>query len=309
LSTERSPKTAVVIPVLNGGKVWQRAAVAIRAQAPAPAQVLVVDSGSTDDSVRIARRAGFCIQRIDKRMFDHGGTRQRVVESLDNADVVVFLTQDAVLVAPDAVARLVDAFADPNVGVAYGRQLPRPHAGVLEAHARFFNYPPTSRVCHFDDRHAMGIKAAFVSNSFAAYRRDMLIQVGGFPKHLILSEDMVATARMLMAGWSVAYVADACVFHSHDYTIRREFQRYFDIGVLHQDQHWILEQFGRPEGEGARFLRSEIFYVLRHAPWLLPAALLRTIAKYTGYRLGGASDRLPSTWLRRLSMNKRYWDT
>ena len=308
MSSARALRVAAVIPVLNGGMVWQKAAAALCAQTPPPDTVYVIDSGSTDGSDRIAEYAGFSVTRIDKRDFDHGGTREQAVEALGGADVVIFLTQDAVLETPSALASLVSAFEDSDVGVAYGRQLPRVDAGVLEAHARLFNYPPIAHTRDFGDRHRLGIKAAFTSNSFAAYRRDALLQVGGFPNKLILGEDMVVTARLLTAGWSVAYVADARVLHSHGYTIAKEFQRYFDMGVLHSDQHWILEQFGRPEGEGIRFLRSEVRYTLHRAPWLLPALVLRAVTKYAGYRLGLVNDRLPNEWRRRLSMNKGYWN-
>lgn len=308
MSAGEALRVAVVVPVLNGGNVWRQAAAALRSQTLVPSQILVVDSGSTDHSVQVAEGAGFSVSRIDKRSFDHGGTRQRAAESLAGVDIVVFLTQDAVLATPDALEALVSAFQDPSVGVAYGRQVPRLGAGVLEAHAREFNYPAASHVRRLDDRHRFGIKVAFVSNSFAAYRLSALMQVGGFPTKLILSEDMVVTARMLIAGWAAAYVAEARVLHSHGYTIVREFQRYFDVGVFHSDQRWILEQFGRPEGEGFRFLRSEVRYTLRRAPWLLPALVLRAVTKYAGYRLGLMHDLLPNKWRHKLSMNKGYWN-
>lgn len=302
------PRVAVVVPVLNGGEVWRKAATSIRAQIPAPSWVLVFDSGSTDGSVGTTEDAGFELRPIDKASFDHGGTRQQAVDALTDADVVVFLTQDAVLESAQSIACLIRAFDDRRVGVAYGRQLPRPQAGVLEAHARGFNYPASSSVRCFDDRVRLGIKTAFTSNSFAAYRRDALMQVGGFPGKLILGEDMVAAAKMLRDGWLVAYVADAVVFHSHGYTIRQELRRYFDIGVLHLDQHWLLETFGSAEGEGVAYVRSEIREVLRRAPLLLPSAVVRIAAKYLGYRLGLASNVLPRTVCRKLSMHQRYWN-
>jgi rhamnosyltransferase len=134
------------------------------------------------------------------------------------------------------------------------------------------------------------------------------MEVGGFPKKLILGEDMVVAARMLHAGWRVAYQADAQVHHSHAYTIQQEFKRYFDIGVMHQDQQWILEEFGKPEGEGGRFVRSELAYLMRHAPWLLPSAVIRTIAKFAGYKLGQHSRYLPLLIKRSLSMHRGYWN-
>ncbi|MGH2507281.1 MAG: glycosyltransferase family 2 protein, partial [Ktedonobacteraceae bacterium] len=204
MSVPSGYRVAVVVPVLNGGAVWRSAAAALRVQAPAPAQVLVIDSGSTDESVLVAKEAGFSVTRIDKRHFDHGGTRQQAARALSGMDVVVFLTQDAVLETPATIASLVSAFDNPRVGAAYGRQLPRPGAGVLEAQARLCNYPPHAEMHCFEDRRQLGIKAAFASNSFAAYRRDTLLEVGGFPNRLILSEDMVVSAKMLMAGRIVA---------------------------------------------------------------------------------------------------------
>ena len=300
-------RVAVVIPVLNGGEIWREAARALHEQDPRPDTVLVIDSGSSDGSERLAERYGFDLLQIDKADFDHGGTRQMAVERLQDHDQIVFLTQDAVMASTDAIGKLVAAFDDPAVGVAYGRQLPRKGADPIEAHARLFNYPAQSNVRTLADVSRLGIKAAFTSNSFAAYRSLALGAVGGFPARLILSEDMVATARLLLQDWSVAYVAEACAFHSHGYRIPEEFRRYFDIGVLHQDQSWLLEQFGKPEGEGGRYVLSEFNYLLRRAPWLLPSAFIRTLAKYLGYKLGQKSASLPASVKPKLSMNSRFW--
>ena len=301
-------KIAVIIPTLNGGEVWLDCLQALHQQIPQPGCVLIVDSGSTDGTDMAALEAGFELVRIARESFDHGGTRQMAAKRLVAFDVLVYLTQDAVLTSPDALAQLVAPFADSLVGTTYGRQLPRQGAGPIEAHARFFNYPPQSNMRTLADKAHMGIKAAFTSNSFAAYRTEALLAVGGFPESLILGEDMVVAARMLQAGWSVAYVAEAQVWHSHSYTLSQEFKRYFDIGVMHHDQAWILREFGKPEGEGGRFVRSEIACLRGRAPWLLPSAFIRTMAKYLGYKLGQHSSSLPLLLKRNLSMHRRFWD-
>jgi len=250
---------------------------------------------------------GYDVLRITKETFDHGGTRQMAAERLAGFEVLIYLTQDAVLASPTSLAELVAPFANPKVGVAYGRQLPRQGAGAIEAHARLFNYPPQSHTRTLGDKTRLGIKAAFTSNSFAAYRTEALAAVGGFPTKLILGEDMVVAARILQAGWEIAYVAEAQVYHSHGYTIPQEFKRYFDIGVMHQDQAWILQEFGKPEGEGGRFVRSELSYLKEYAPWALPSAFIRTLAKYLGYKLGQRSSSLPLFIKRKLSMHRGYW--
>lgn len=219
----------------------------------------------------------------------------------------MFLTQDAIPADEHAIERLVAAFDDPKVGVAYGRQLPQEDASLFAAHARAFNYPAESRVVTYDDRRRYGMKTAFCSNSFAAYRRTAMEAVGGFPTHTILSEDMYVTARMLQASWKSAYVADAKVYHSHNYTVLQEFHRYFDIGVFHHRERWIREAFGQAEGEGGRFVLDEVRLLMKKAPWLLPEMVVRDGMKWMGYRLGIAEDGLPRWLVRRAAMNRAFY--
>jgi rhamnosyltransferase len=299
-------KVAVCVPTLNAGTVWPRWLAAWAAQFARP-QTLAIDSSSTDATSVLAAEAGIAIHTIPRAAFNHGGTRQMAAGMLADAEFVVFLTQDAILATPDAIANLLAAFDDPAVGAVCGRQLPHRDAGPIAAHARYFNYPGVSSVRTAADIPAQGIKSAFLSNSFAAYRKSALLSVGGFPADVIFGEDMCVAARMLMSGWKLVYRADAAVHHSHDYSMRQEFRRYFDIGVLHAREPWLLEKFGRPEGEGMRFVRSETAYLWKHAPHLLPSAWLRTLLKLAGYRLGKAEAHLPLWLKRRLGMLHGYW--
>ncbi len=300
-------KVALIVPVRNGGAAWARCAAGIAAQSRQPDRVLVIDSESTDGSDQVALDHGFGLQRIQARDFDHGGTRQLAAEQCTDCDILVYLTQDAELADPDALRRLLEVFDDAQVAVAYGRQLPRLGAGPIEAHARLFNYPAQCQLRTSKDVQTLGLKAAFTSNSFCAYRRSDLLRIGGFPPRVIVSEDMVTAARALQAGRAVAYVADACVLHSHGYTLAQELGRYFDIGVLHNAEHWLLEDFGKADGEGLRFVVSQVAYLLRVAPWRLPEAAVRTVFKYLGYKAGLHCQRLPPRWRAALSRQPGYW--
>lgn len=297
---------SICIPTLNAGALWhdwlQQAAPAI-----ARTTTLVVDSSSDDDTATLAARAGCRVEVIERAQFDHGATRDWALRQLDDYEIVIFLTQDALLASPTAIEELVAVFEDPTVGAAYGRQLPHRDATPFATHARLFNYPAHSHRVAPEDMARWGIKAAFLSNSFAAYRRQALLDAGGFPHGAILSEDMVAGARLLQAGWHLAYCAQACVQHSHNYSWGQEFRRYFDIGVLHARERWILEMTGNAEREGQRFVVSELRYLARHAPWAIPGAFIRNALKYLGYRLGRHERSLPLRLKRRLSMNRGYW--
>jgi rhamnosyltransferase len=305
-------RAQVIIPTYNGGAVWKACSRALQdacAATPQVAGVLVVDSSSADDTVAVAQAGGFAVQRIDPRDFDHAGTRNRACAGLDGEpDVVVFLTQDAILASDASLRELLRAFSDPTVAVAYGRQLPHADANPIAAHARSFNYRERGYVIGKEDGRSMGLKAVFTSNSFAAYRLSVFKDLGGFPEKSILSEDMYFAAKAVMAGHKIAYVADATVLHSHNYTPLEEFRRYFDIGVFHHDEAWIGREFGGAGGEGKRFLISEFRYLAAHAPAWLPRACVHNFLKIAGYKLGKSYSSLPMGLRRRFSMHKKYWN-
>lgn len=300
-------KTLLCVPTLNAEKHLERFLKAFGQQTYKPDIFLVIDSSSTDETVQCLKVAGALVTSISPSEFDHGGTRQKAIDMVPDADIIYFLTQDAILAKPDSLAELLSAFDDPEVGAAYGCQLPNENATPIEAHARHFNYPDESKVKGLEDAPVLGIKTAFISNSFAAYRRTALMRVGGFPVNTILSEDIYVASRMLHAGWKIAYSSSAKVYHSHNYTPMAEFRRYFDHGVFHSRERWIRQSFGEPEGEGLRFLKSEICYLLKDSWFLIPSCLLRTALKYVGYKLGGIEKKMPTFINRQFSMNKLFW--
>lgn len=306
-SAPAAQRVVVLVPTCDGGPRWADFLQALAAQQP-HWRTVVIDSESVDGSAERAQAAGLTVQRIARAQFNHGATRQQALERhAADADWVVFMTQDAVLAEPQAIARLLQAFDDPHVAAAYGRQLPHPEATAIDAHARLFNYPDRSETRTLQDAPRLGLKTCFLSNSFAAYRVQALREVGGFASDLILAEDMHLAARLLQAGHAVRYQADAVVYHSHNYSLVEEFQRYFDTGVFHAQQAWLTERFGGAGREGLKFLRSEMHHLLRHAPWRLPEAAVRTVLKALAYRLGRGHARLPRAWLQPLSLHKGFW--
>jgi rhamnosyltransferase len=87
----------------------------------------------------------------------------------------------------------------------------------------------------------------------------------------------------------------------------QEFRRYFDTGVFHARSPWLLQEFGSANGEGLRFVRSELAYLSKHALHLIPSAIVRTLAKWLGYKLGRLEALLPLKIKRICSMHKGYW--
>ena len=301
-------KIRVIIPIYRPDDKFLCLLQMIKKQSFPNLPVLLIDSGKGIPYVDEIKGMNVQVRTIDSRDFNHGGTRQWGIELCPEANVYVFLTQDAIPADEYAIENLVAAFDDKFVGCAYGRQIAHEQSGVFGKIARAFNYPSESYVYSLEERKKRGIKTAFLSNSFAAYRKEAMQEVRGFPTNTILSEDMYVAAKMLLHQWRVAYVAQAVVYHSHDYTIAQEFSRYFDIGVFHAREAWIQREFGKAEGEGKRFVIEEIRYVIRHSPMRLWEIPLRDGLKYLGYCLGLKERQFPNMWKRKLSMFPKYWE-
>lgn len=301
------PSAAIIIPTCNAAPYWEAMHAGLERQRIGADRVLVIDSSSSDNTRELVQHAGYRLKVIPRSSFRHGATRQMAAELLGYADLLVYLTQDAIPFGENPIGRLLEAFRDPLVGAAYGRQMPRPEAFDIERHARLFNYPDVSITRDFESRKTLGIRAAFFSNSFAAYRKTAFDQVGGFAKQSIVSEEVTLVARMLMAGWKASYQSEATVIHSHPLTVASEFSRYFDIGVHHGREKWLLDAFGTAAGEGRKFVLSEMRYLGEHNPRLIPLAVLRTATKLCGYKLGRYEAYLPRVVKERLSAQASYW--
>jgi rhamnosyltransferase len=296
---------SVVIPTYNASLYLDVQLRALRAQTVKDIEILVIDSSSSDHTLDIARQHAIETVIIPKREFDHGRTRTLAGKTRSVGNVLVYLTQDALPCDEKAIETLIQPLlTEQNCGAAFGRQIPYQNATPFAQHLRLFNYPAQSYIRTYADRTALGIRAAFCSNSFAAYRRDALEDVGWFAENLLLAEDMHVCARMLMKGYTLRYIAESVVYHSHNYTVAQEFKRYFDLGVFFEKEHWLLDEFGRPEGEGIKFVWSELSYLGSHGHLhLLPISMIRAVAKLIGYRLGHYYRYLPRTVLRRVSMH------
>jgi rhamnosyltransferase len=301
-------KTILCIPTLNAENKLQDLIQAIDRQTLKPDEFLIIDSSSTDKTVEILKSAGARVYVIPRKQFNHGGTRNLFIKFTEG-DIYIFLTQDAIPAAPESFENLLSILKnDPKAGLAYGRQLPYPHASAFGAHHRLFNYPEKSARKTLADSKKLGIKTPFCSNSFSAYRALALNMIGGFPENTILGEDTYASARMLLKGWVVHYAADATVYHSHDYSILQEFKRYFDLGVFYGRENWIQKNFGNAEGEGKKFLISELNYLRKvdkkslYLEWFF-----RNSMKWVGYRLGMAEKYIPIKFKSKVSMHKNYW--
>ena len=247
------------------------------------------------------------VHHLTKEEFDHGGTRARAAE-LSDADVMVFMTQDAMPADRELLAELLKALdQEENIAAAYARQLPNAECSFVERYTRAFNYPDTSLVKTKADLDKYGIKTFFCSNVCAAYKKDIYEKQGGFVRHTIFNEDMIYVGGLIQAGYGIAYAAEARVIHSHNYNCMQQFHRNFDLGVSQAEHPEIFE--GVPsEGEGMRLVKKTLAYLIHSGRiWLIPGFVLQCAGKYAGYLAGKNFRKLPKKFILWCTMSPNYW--
>ena len=247
------------------------------------------------------------VHHLTKEEFDHGGTRARAAE-LSDADVMVFMTQDAMPADRELLAELLKALdQEENIAAAYARQLPNAECSFVERYTRAFNYPDTSLVKTKADLDKYGIKTFFCSNVCAAYKKDIYEKQGGFVRRTIFNEDMIYAGGLIQAGYGLAYAAEARVIHSHNYNCMQQFHRNFDLGVSQAEHPEIFE--GVPsEGEGMRLVKKTLAYLIHSGRiWLIPGFVLQCAGKYAGYLAGKKFRKLPKKFILWCTMSPNYW--
>ncbi len=229
------PFISVVIPTLNAGSRFGQMLTALRAQrTPESVEILVIDSGSSDATLELARNAGARILSIPRQAFHHARTRnQAIAES--RGELVALTVQDAVPKDDGWLARLVTPLlADPGIAGSYGLQRAPSTAGFVattqsaawcEAHSQaevrslpaphlFWEMPPEQR-----------LELVRFDNVTSCLRRSVWDRLP-LPDYRY-GEDMGWAKGALLAGFQIAFVPEAQVWHSHErgwpYELRRAY--------------------------------------------------------------------------------------
>lgn len=301
-------KIDVIIPTYKPGKEFEKLIGRLQKQ-EYPIHKIIIINTRTDIFPEELDRSNYEIEitHIEPDQFDHGGTRN-MGAGMSDADIVVYMTQDAIPVDEKLIGTFAKIFEEnPDIGIAYGRQLPREECNIIERYTRRFNYPEKSLIKTKEDLPKLGIKTFFCSDVCAAYRRNYLLSAGGFENPTIFNEDMIFAGKRIYAGDKVAYVAEAKVIHSHNYTGRQQFHRNFDLAVS-QAQHPEVFEGVPSEGEGIRMVKATAKYLVRNGyPWKEFMLVYQSSCKYIGYFLGKRYEKLPMWLILKCTSSRKYW--
>lgn len=267
-----------------------------------------ITSSSRDSTQEILFNGGWNIFPIDQKDFNHGGTRNLSIKLCDH-DFVIFMTQDALPKDQTLFTELLKPFADPTVAATYAKQLPRKEAGTLEQIDRNFKYPDKTIIQSNETLESLGSATYFLSNSCAAYRMSIFRKLGGFTDTEIMGEDATYAYQLIRNGYKIVYTPSAQVYHSHNYSLRQNFKRYFDTGVYRSTSELAKSDIGKKDmGQGSRYLKYCIRELINRKEYLLLINLFaNTSASFLGYSLGKKHTLIPISIKKKLSMHSYYW--
>ena len=252
---------SLIIPTLNAAKDLPALMTRLKAQTMPPDEIMIVDSASTDGTAQLARDLGAKVIEIERKDFDHGGTRDMALRR-SRGDLVLFMTQDALPMDEYYIERLIAPFDDPRVAAVGGRQAPKKDARPFERLVREHNYPNDTRVWDASAIAQMGVRAFLISDVCSAYRRSAYLNAGGFDHPIMTNEDMLMAQRLLEAGHAICYCGEAAVLHSHNMTLAQQFRRNYIVG---RTMKRYEARFSHVEelGEGTKLAKAVLLQLLK----------------------------------------------
>ena len=165
--------------------------------------------------------------------FSHSLTREKAIRDYCTNKIVILISQDVVLFDEHAFYNLASKINDEYI-YGFGRQICTNKS--IEKYIRKKNYPEVSYTVSKEDIEKMQLMAFFTSDAFSCINRDKFIELDGYQGYNVMfAEDMLYSKFLLDKGYKKVYVADAVVEHSHKYTLKQLYKRYYETGKFHAE--------------------------------------------------------------------------
>lgn len=211
---------SVIIPTFNGAKRITTCLAALLKQTEGRhAEILVIDDGSTDNTVDVVRRFSSRIRLISQANAGPAAARNRGAR--EAAGDVILFTDDDCEPAPGWLDEMLKPFEDPDVIGAKGAYRTRQKPLV----ARFVQ-------AEYEDKYRFMTRSVdidFIDTYSAAFRRVRFLEIGGYDTDfpVACAEDVELSYRMSSKGWKMRFVPGAIVFHQHPDTLGRYLKKKF----------------------------------------------------------------------------------
>ncbi|HVW97779.1 MAG TPA: glycosyltransferase family 2 protein [Mucilaginibacter sp.] len=178
-------------------------------------EIILVDSGSTDDTVKIASEAGVKILNIRPEDFSFGRALNLGCKHA-NGQYLLFASAHVYPVYTDWIEKMIRPFENEKVALVYGRQVGNELSKYSEEQLFKKWFPAIS---NYDQ------KIPFCNNANAVIRKALWIEEP-YDELLTGLEDLDWANRIMKKGHSIVYESTATIVHVHEETMSRVKNRY-----------------------------------------------------------------------------------
>jgi rhamnosyltransferase len=300
----RQPLASVVMVARNELRnLRQSLPLILDQETPFGYDVLIIDSSSTDGTREYlsghADERRLRVLTIRPGEFHHARTRN-LGAAMTSGRIIVFLGGDAIPTDRQWLQKLVAPVIAGDAVGSFGRQLPRPDADQANRCRIAFNYGASSM--SKSRQAALSPRARYFFSSANCCLDRRVVRDRPFDESFAVNEDVALAKRLIDSGETLAYVADATVVHSHNYSFGQIFRRSFDNGRVYRRLRIFDENDRHAAADGARYLRMLAGRTLQTRPMALPTAITFFVASALGFQMGLRYERMPRSIGLRLSM-------
>jgi len=289
---------SIILLTKNAGKNFNRTLEKlIEQEYDGKYEIILIDSGSRDCTLDIAKKYAIQIHEIPPCKFGHGKTRNLAIE-LSRGAILVYLTQDAIPTNNTWLREIVKGLENHKVAGIYGRQIPKENANPMEIFflSRFYPNKTNKEQLKINKMN----NNVFFSNVNSAINKEVLKKYK-FSEETFIGEDQEWANRVTNAGLKVLYNPKAIVYHSHQYTLKGVFKRFYDSGsALISIENRKSSAFIK---EGLSYYLDEFKFLYNNGyrKWI-PYAFIYDMIKFLGFMIGKRNKYLPISLRNRLSM-------
>ena len=296
---------SIICPLYNGEQYIRNLDSSIRNQKNVEiVEIKYLLTKTNDNSLSILEDINAQYSVVEPSEFSHSLTREKAAY-LAKGDIIVFITQDIIIEDEQWLYYLTKDIYEGKCEAAFSKQIC--DNMTIERYTRMKNYSDTSRIASKENLDDLGIMAYFYSDASSAIKRDIYVKLNGYDnKNLITNEDMYIAYKLINNGHRIKYCAESKVIHSHKYTYKALFKRYFDQGVF-LEQNKYINDAGANEG-AFNLLKFTIKQTIKDKNIRAFLDIVPNFAvRFLANKMGRRYKKLSKETILKYTSNKNYW--
>ncbi|MBN1039821.1 glycosyltransferase [Clostridium botulinum] len=242
-------KISIICPIYNGQSYIEKLHNNILNQKLSDGetlQIMYVLTRSSDKSEEILKKLNCNYTLIEPKDFSHSRTREMMASKV-SGDIIIFISQDVKMKNKLWLRNLVTPIINEECEASFSRQICENNS--IEKYTREKNYPEESRIVSKKDIGKYGLLTFFYSDASSAVNAKIYRELNAYDgKDMPTNEDMYFAHKLIHAGYRIKYCADSEVYHSHDFTFKQLYNRYFDTGVFFKENSYLMKYKGNESG-------------------------------------------------------------